>query len=145
MIKNQETGNPKSAFSLGKVQETVQVVAMDSAADPDKLASFLAEEILRTIYGDDYRGCTVSPNQIAAIINKGLQHDQTQANDLLELYEKVVEAIDLLSTPPDVTKVTNPDQLRSLLGERLDGIHAVTTKTMQTAALVKRQAKTKEG
>lgn len=145
MLKNPGTGNPKNAFSLGKNLKTVQVVAMDSAADSDKLASFLAEEILRTIYGDDYRGCTVSPDQIAAIINKGLRQDQTQTNDLLELYEKVVEAVDLLSTPPDVTKVTNPDQLRSLLGERLDGIHAVTTKTMQTAALVKRQAKTNEG
>ena len=122
----------------------MQVVPMSTDAEPDKLASFLAEEILRTIYGDDYRGCTVSPDQIAAVIQKGLQQRQTQTNDLLELYEKVVEAVDLLSTPPDSSKVTDPDKLRALLGERLDGIHAVTTKTIRTTALVRQAAKAKE-
>jgi len=117
---------------------------MSTDAEPDKLASFLAEEILRTIYGDDYQGCTVSPDQIAAVIQKGLQLRQAQTNDLLELYEKVVEAVDLLSTPPDRSKVTDPDKLRALLGERLDGIHAVTTKTIRTTALVRQAAKAQE-
>jgi hypothetical protein len=102
------------------------------------MASLLAEEVLRRIYGDDYHGCTVSPDQIAEVIQKGLKQRQTQVDDLLELYEKVIEAVDLLSTPPDASKVANPDQLRTLLGERLDGIHAVTTKTIQTTALVRR-------
>ena len=93
---------------------------------------------MRTIYGDDYKGCTVSPDQIAAVIQKGLQQRQARTNDLIDLYEKVVEAIDLLSTPPDPKQVTDPDQLRKLLGERLDGIHAVTTKTIQTTALVRK-------
>ena len=122
----------------------MQVVAMSSSAQPDKLSSFLAEETLRTIYGDDYKGCSVSPDRIAEVIHKALQQQQTQMHDLVELYEKVVEAVDLLSTPPDATKVTDPDQLRRLLGERLDGIHAVTTKTIQTTALVRRTAKTEE-
>ena len=117
---------------------------MSSNEQPDKVSCFLAEEVLRAIYGDDYRGCQVSPDQIAAVIQKGLQQRQSQANDLLELYEKVIEAVDLLSTPPDAAKVTDPDQLRKLLGERLDGIHAVTTKTRQTAALVQRAAKAQE-
>jgi|SRR6185369_1319028 len=117
---------------------------MSNNAQPDKLASSLAEEILRTIYGDDYRGCTVRPDQISALIRDGLKKYQTQIDDLLELYEKVVEAVDLLSTPPDVTKVTDPDQLRTLLGERLDGIHAVTTKTIQTTALVRNAAQAEE-
>jgi hypothetical protein len=126
------------------MRETVQVMAMSSNGQPEKLASLLAEEVLRTIYGDDYRGCTVSPEQITEVISKALQKHQAQAADLLELYEKVVEAVDLLSTPPDVTKVTDPDQLRSLLGERLDGIHAVTTKTIQTTALVRKTAQNPE-
>ena len=117
---------------------------MSGNTQPDELASFLAEEILRTIYGDDYRGCIVRPDQIADVIRKGLQEQQNQVNDLVELYEKVVEDVDLLSTPPDPTKITDPDQLRKLLGERLDGIHAVTTKTIQTTALVRRSAKPKE-
>jgi hypothetical protein len=111
---------------------------MSGNAQPDKLASFLAEEILRTIYGDDYRGCAVSPDQIATVIQNGLKQHQTQTNDLLELYEKVVEAVDLLSTPPDVSKVTDPDQLRSLLSERLDGIHTVTARTIQTTTLLRK-------
>ena len=113
---------------------------MSGNSVPDKLAAFLAEEILRTIYGDDYRGCTVNPDEIAEVVRKGLQQHQSQADDLLELYEKVVEAVDLLSTPPDVSKVSDPEQLRSLLSERLDGIHAVTTKTIQTTALLRKAA-----
>jgi hypothetical protein len=131
-------------FSLGNTVEPVQVVAMSGHIEPDKLASFLAEEILRTIYGDDYRGCTVRPEQIADVIRKGLQDQQAQTHELVELYEKVVEAVDLLSTPPDATKVTDPEQLRRLLGERLDGIHAVTTKTIQTTALFRQASKTDE-
>ena len=125
---------------IGKTLDLVQVVPMNTNPQSDKLAVFLAEEILRTIYGDDYQGCKVNPDDIAAVIHKGLGQRQTQTGDLLELYEKVVEAVDLLSTPPDPAKVTDPDQLRKLLGERLDGIHAVTTKTIQTTALVRRTA-----
>jgi hypothetical protein len=129
---------------LGKTAGSVQIGPMSSNAQPDKLALFLAEEILRTIYGDDYRGCTIRPDQIAEVIKKGLQQQQTQLQELVELYEKVVEAVDLLSTPPDAAKVTDPDQLRKLLGERLDGIHAVTAKTIQTTELVRRAAKAEE-
>jgi hypothetical protein len=148
MNQKRNSTNPKrgaaSLFSLGKTSKTVQVMSMSSNTPPEKLATFLAEEILRTIYGDDYKGCTVSPDQIAAVIQKGLQQGRGQTDDLLELYEKVVEAVDLLSTPPDVTKVTDPDKLRSLLSERLDGIHSVTTKTIQTTALLRKSAEAQE-
>ena len=117
---------------------------MSSNGPPDKLSSFVAEEVLRAIYGDDYQGCTVNPEQIASVVRKAIEHHQAHCEDLLELYEKVVEAVDLLSTPPDATKVTDPDQLRTLLGERLDGIHAVTTKTIKTAALVRRTTPMKD-
>jgi hypothetical protein len=117
---------------------------MSTNGQPGKLASFLTEEVLKTIYGEDYKGCSVNPDQLAAIIHDGLQRHQAQTDDLLELYEKVVEAVDLLSTPPDVTKVTDPEQLRTLLSERLDGIHAVTTKTIQTTALVRRNSTAEE-
>jgi hypothetical protein len=110
------------------------------SATPDKLAHLMAEEVLRTIYGDDYKGCNVSPERIAAVIQEGLKRQQAQTQDLLELYEKVVEATLLLSTPPDASKVTDPNELRSLLSERLDGIHSISKKTMQTTALVRKQA-----
>jgi hypothetical protein len=115
-------------------------MSMSGNSERDKLAAILAEEILRAIFGDDYHGCTVNPDDIAAVIHKGLQQRQTQTDDLLELYEKVVEAVDLLSTPPDVSKVNDPEQLRALLSERLDGIHAVTAKTIQTTALLRKAA-----
>src|SRR5262249_43585086 len=107
---------------------------MDSHSQPDKLPSALAEEVLRAIYGDDFTGCCVNPNKIAMLIQDHLKQQQSQTRELLELYEKVVEAIDLLSTPPDGANITDPSELRALLSERLDNIHSVTTRTIQTAA-----------
>ena len=112
---------------------------MSKNGQPDKLALFIAEEVLRAIYGDDFIGCKVTPDQIAAVIAEGLKTEHAQTQELIELYEKVVEAIHLLSTPPENQSLNDPNELRTLLGERLDGIHAVTTKTMQTTAAAKRK------
>jgi hypothetical protein len=100
----------------------------------------IAEEVLRAIYGDDYKGCNVSPEAIGRIIQSGLQTCTTGQQDLIGLYEKVVEAVHLLSTAPDAKQVTDPNELRALLGQRLDGIHAITSKTIQTTAFVKEKA-----
>jgi hypothetical protein len=108
------------------------------SASPEKLAVSVAEEILRMLYGDDYKGCTIDPAAIAAVIQEGYDHQQIQSKELLGLYQKVVEAIHLLSTPPDITAVKNPDELRSLLSQRLDGIHAITTKTQTTTTLIRK-------
>jgi hypothetical protein len=106
---------------------------MDSAARSQSQAQAIAEDVLRTIYGDDYKGCTASPDQIAAIIQTGLQRHQGSEGELLGLYEKVIEAVDLLSKPPEISKITDPAELRVLLSERLDAIHTVTQKTRNTA------------
>ena len=110
---------------------------MSTGAQPDKLSLLIAEEVLRTIYGDDFKGCTASLDDIAAVIHNVLQQKQAQTRELLGLYEKVVEAVHLLSTPPDVASVSDPNTLRSLLSDRLDAIHVVATKTMATVALAK--------
>src|SRR3954447_9290917 len=110
---------------------------MSSEPESDKLATILAEEVLRKIYGDDYAGCAVAPHEIAALINEVLKRELGQVPELIDLYEKVVEAVNLLSTPPDVTQITDPNTLRTLLGERWDAIHAVSKKTMETTAKVK--------
>jgi len=107
---------------------------MDSTERVQSQAQAIAEEVLRTIYGDDYKGCTVSPHQIAAIIQNGLERHQGSEGELMGLYEKVIEAVDLLSKPPEISKVTDPAELRVLLSERLDAIHTVTQKTRATAA-----------
>ena len=85
-------------------------------------------------YGDDFKGCQVQPDQIAAVIAEGLKPERAQTRELIELYEKVVEAIDLLSTPPDNKELKDPNEVRTLLGERLGCTHAVTTKTIKTTA-----------
>ncbi len=107
---------------------------MSETPKTDELASFLSEEVLRTIYGDDFKGCSVRLDDIARVIRDGLSKGRTQARELVELYEKVVEAIHLLSTPPDSQAVTDPNELRSLLSQRLDAIHAVTSRTMHTTS-----------
>jgi hypothetical protein len=97
---------------------------------PDSTASALAERILQRIYGDDFVGCNVDPAEIASMIEPALK-GQTE---LLDLYDKVLEAIDLLSTPPETGKIADPAELRSTLTQRLDTIHDVTIKTRQTVA-----------
>jgi len=103
---------------------------MSAEARADKWANAAAEEVLRTIYGEDLKGCTVHLETIAAVIRRAIEPKE----EVFELYEKLVEAIHLLSTPPDARKVTGPDELRSLLGERLDAIHELTRKTRQATA-----------
>src|SRR5215831_12328456 len=118
---------------------------MSTDSQSVRLSVVTAEEVLRTIYGDDFKGCTVSLDKIAEIICGGFRQREAAQADLVGLYEKVIEALHLLSTPPDKSKVTDPTELRTLLSERLDAIHALTTKTMQTTALAKPQGNTSVG
>jgi hypothetical protein len=104
---------------------------------PDPHAFIAAEDILRAIYGDDLKGCAVTLDSIATIIDRALKQTAARNGEWLELYEKVVEAMHILSTPPDKTKVTDPKELQALLTQRLDAVHAVTTKTIQTLATVR--------
>jgi len=110
-------------------------MSADSGADDRIMAT--SEEVLRTIFGDDLRGCNVRLETIAAIIKQGLQQRSEEDADLIDMYEKLVEALDLLSTPPDRSKIAGPDELRTLLGERLDSIHALTQKTKKTTESLK--------
>ena len=110
---------------------------MSTDAQPEPQAFIAAEEVLRTIYGDDLKGCTVTLDSIAAIIDKSLKQTAARHTEWLELYEKVIEAVHILTTPPDKTKVTAADGLQALLTQRLDAINAITTKTIQTLAIVR--------
>jgi len=107
---------------------------MNSAPQPDPIALQLAEDILRHIYGEDLKGCTVSLESVASIITGGISHQQRGANELLDLYEKLVEAIHLLSNPPETGKISDPAEWQTFLSQRLDSIHALTTKAMETTA-----------
>ena len=113
--------------------------AMNEPVPANPLAVATAEEILRTIYGDDFAGCNVTLDQIAEIAGRAMKQQEIQGRDLLELYEKVVEALHLLSTPPVTDNISDPTVLPKLLSERLNAVHAITTKTISTTALVKIQ------
>jgi len=107
---------------------------MSADPAPDGPAMIAAEEVLRTLYGDDLKGCPVKLEMIAAIIQDVITPDDAKVHELLSLYEKLVEALHLLSTPPENAKLLAADELRSLLGDRLDAIQALTAKTIETTA-----------
>jgi hypothetical protein len=112
-------------------------MSSEPSPSPGPAPADIAEQILQRIYGDDFAGCNVDPNDVAAIIDVGLKAHQQRSVELLDLYDKVVEAIELLSTPPDPAKVTDPAELSKILSERLDAIRTVTTKTRETVARFK--------
>jgi len=105
---------------------------------PDKLAILTADAILQLIYGDDLLGCKVSPDSIAMLVNEALKQHNRHGAELLNLFGKVAEAVHLLSTPPDATKVANPAELQAVLSDRLDRIHTIAQKMVETGALFKK-------
>jgi hypothetical protein len=115
---------------------------MSGNGDAEKLADSIAEDVLRAIYGDDYLGCKVAPAKIASIIAEPLEKVQSGAMELLDLYDKVMEAIVLLATPPG--KIEDPQKLGSLLSDRLDTIHSVATRTIETTSKFRAQRERKE-
>jgi hypothetical protein len=110
---------------------------MSSTPQSNPVALQLAEDVLRHIYGEDLKGCPVSLESIASIVAKGINQQQHGANELLDLYEKLVEALHLLSNPPESGKIDNPAEWQKFLSQRLDSIHALTTKAMETTARVR--------
>ena len=103
---------------------------MDSDLQRQRTARAAAEEILRIIYGDDLEGCTVSLDRITDVISAAMAGQAECDRAVAELNEKGYEAIRLLSTPPADGQSLNPDELRSLLGERLDKIQSLATKVI---------------
>ncbi|RYD83746.1 MAG: hypothetical protein EOP84_07425 [Verrucomicrobiaceae bacterium] len=110
---------------------------MSADARFEKSANAAAEEILQRIYGDDYAGCTVSLDEIASIILARMQERLQEEKSILELYDKAVEGIQLLATPPEAGSSLTPEELQGLLSERLDTIHTLTGKIIATLASVK--------
>ena len=53
----------------------------------------VAEEVLRTRYGDDFKGCTVNPETVARIIRVAIDQRAAKDQALLDVYEKVVQGI----------------------------------------------------
>jgi hypothetical protein len=105
-------------------------LAMGSDHPTQRAARVAAEEILRIIYGDDLEGCTVSLDRITAVIASAMTGQAQVNRAIAELNDKAYEAIRLLSTPPAHGPSLNADELRSLLGDRLDKIQALANKVI---------------
>jgi len=108
-----------------------------SEAQPDRVSRLVAEEILATIFGDDLSGCPVSLDEIAAIIQEAVEQRAAQDTKLIELFKTVTSSVLQLATPSESARTAGPDELRSLLGERMDAIRAITIKTLETIARIK--------
>ncbi len=109
---------------------------MMSENAPDRLSAEVAEEILRRIFGDDYAGCPVSLQEIAELVHAGAAQRASQHKELVEMYGKAMEALNLLATPPATNDTMDVTQLNSLLGDRLDAVQKLTKKVMETTALL---------
>jgi hypothetical protein len=115
-------------------------------AEPtQKAARAAAEEILRIIYGDDLAGCTVSLDRITTVISTAMTGQAQVDRAISELNDKAYEAIRLLSTPPANGESLNPEELRSLLGERLDKIQALAQKVIAATKAQKEIADDNDG
>ena len=110
---------------------------MSSEGSQGPSSADIAERILQHIYGDDFTGCETDPNEIASIVEAALKGHKHRTTELLDLYDKVIEALELLSTPPEAGHVTDPKEVCRILSERLDAIRAITTKTRETVAKFK--------
>jgi hypothetical protein len=107
-----------------------------SEAQPDRVSRLVAEQILATIFGDDLSGCPVSLDQIAVVVHEALQQRSEQDAKLIDLFKTVTASILQVATPPESAKTAGPNELRSLLGERMDAIRAITIKTLETISRI---------
>ena len=112
-----------------------------NAGQPDRISRLVAEELLTVLFGEDLTGCPVPLDEVAAIVQRAVEERAQQDGRLLDTYDTVVASIHHLATPPGSAKAAGPDELRSLLGERLDAIRTITTKTLEISTRVKAERK----
>jgi hypothetical protein len=101
-----------------------------SDAQLQAVSDAAAEEVLRVIYGDDLQGCSVALDSIADVIRTVFQDHVQHTIDLAELHTKGFQAVQLLATPPAHGNTLSAEELRSLLGERLDSIQQLAVKIL---------------
>ena len=118
---------------------------MEADHPTQQAARTAAEEILRIIYGDDLAGCTVSLDRITAVISSAMTGQAQVDRAIAELNDKAYEAIRLLSTPPANGQSLTPEELRSLLGDRLDKIQTLAQKVIAATKAQKEIAAAVDG
>ena len=103
---------------------------MNESAELEKTATSAAEEVLRVIYGDDLNGCAVRLDDVSRVIRSAFEKHTRNAADVTDLHVKAFEAVELLATPPPDGHTLSAEDLRSLLGERLDKIRELSSKIL---------------
>ena len=103
---------------------------MSDSAKLDRNAVAAAEEVLRLIYGDDLDGCAVRLDDVATVIRNAFENHAQIAAEVADLHSKGFEAVQLLATPPADGHTLSAEDLRSLLGERLDKIRELSTRIL---------------
>ena len=104
---------------------------MTSEESRNATAEGAAQEILRAIYGDNLEGCAVRPERIASIVVQALNKDPLPDAELFALYEKALEAVHLLASPPTDGEALVPEDLPELLSGRLDTIRNLTQRLVE--------------
>jgi|SRR5687768_2704517 len=104
---------------------------MTSEESRNATAEGAAQEILRAIYGDHLEGCAVRPERIASIVVQALNKDPLPDAELFALYEKALEAVHLLASPPTDGEALVPEDLPELLSGRLDTIRDLTQRLVE--------------
>lgn len=113
---------------------------MNDVTPANPLATTAAEDILRAIYGEDLLNCPTRPAAITPFIEEALAQQLNSFRRLMTIYQQVLEAVHRISTPPGSDLAIDPAELRSLLSERLDGIHELTTTLLTTTEGLKEAA-----
>lgn len=103
-----------------------------------------AEEVLRVIYGDDLEGCAVRLDTISDVIRAAFAQHAQHTADLAEINAKAFQAVQLLATPPANGGTLSPEDLRSLLSDRLDNIRELATKVLNATAAVTAESPNEE-
>jgi len=103
-------------------------------------ANAIAVRVLRRIYGENPSDWKVSPNEIAAIIEKAVNDARQQQRELLEIYQEAIEAVDLLSKPPLWSEEPRREQLRSMLNDRLEAIHQLARRVAEASGQAQRSS-----
>jgi hypothetical protein len=87
--------------------------------------------VLRRIY-ERSSDLDVSANEIAAIIDQGLNDERQQQRERLKIYQEAIQAVDMLSKPPLWPEKPQRERLRSMLSDRLEAINDLARRLTDT-------------
>ena len=103
---------------------------MSTNPSPGKLANDTAEKVLVAIYGEDLHDCRASLDEIAGIIQEGMNAQAADQRALVEALIEAIRNIDLIATPPPPTAVKNIEDVASILSQRTDAIRQISAKVL---------------